>query len=91
MLSVGDSSQIIQQTTATSSQTEACDTDMIFPSDKLLFYGDRSEQKDLTDLIPIEQPGVEFHQHEKCDFISHGSTTHCTSAKAETMVIFVNK
>ncbi|OGE46630.1 hypothetical protein PENARI_c160G06646 [Penicillium arizonense] len=72
MLSVGDSSQMVQQATATSSQ--ACETDMLFPSDTLLFYGDRSEQKDLIDLIPTEQPGMEFHQHEKCDSISHGLT-----------------
>jgi hypothetical protein len=34
---------------------------MMFPSDTLVFYGDRSEQKDLIDLIPLEHPGVEFH------------------------------
>jgi hypothetical protein len=83
MLSVGDSSQTVQQATTASSQAEACKTDMISPSDRPLIYSNGSEQKDLTDLIPIEQPGVEFRQHEKGEFISKGSAhpLHVRSVK----------
>ena len=90
MPTVGSSSQMTQHATATSSQTEACEMIMLLPGDTPMPYGDKREQKGLTDLVSIVHPSTEFHQHESLNLFLRARHTHCTLAKAETMVTFVD-